>query len=237
MGLQAPVSLPTGNPEELPGDAAQKPAIRRRRTREDVTARIREAAAALFAEKGYAGATTREIALRASVSETLLFRHFGNKAALFDQVVCAPFELLIRGFTQQRSTLPDEPAFKADETGMYAAVYGLFEKNPALFAALMTAPMVRDGDAGALPSASLLSFFKEATAGQMALYQRAGEKPPFDLGVATRLSFGMMAASVLFHDWLFPDGAPDRAEIVATLHKIVTRALLPDAYQPQDAKA
>lgn len=232
MGLQAPVSLAEDETVQMRPitDAPEK--VRRRRTRADVTARIREAAAGLFAEKGYAGATTREIAQRAAVSETLLFRHFGNKAALFDQVVCAPFEKLIRDFTRQRDALAEDIALKADESGIYAAVYGLFENNPALFGALMTAPKVRDGDAGSLPSSSLLSFFQEATDGQLALYRRAGEKPPLDIALATRLTFGMMAASVLFHDWLFPDGAPDRAEIVATLQKVVTRALFPKAFQP-----
>lgn len=41
------------------------------------------AATEVFAEKAYAGATTKEIAKRAGVTEPMLFRHFGSKAALF----------------------------------------------------------------------------------------------------------------------------------------------------------
>ncbi len=41
----------------------------------------------LLAEKGYKGATTREIAARAGVSEVTLFRHFGSKEALLQEAV------------------------------------------------------------------------------------------------------------------------------------------------------
>jgi AcrR family transcriptional regulator len=37
----------------------------------------------VFAEKGFHGTTTRELALAAGVSEALLFKHFPNKEALF----------------------------------------------------------------------------------------------------------------------------------------------------------
>jgi AcrR family transcriptional regulator len=45
--------------------------------------RIIQGAMQVFAQKGYAGATTREIAAAADVNEVTLFRHFGNKKALF----------------------------------------------------------------------------------------------------------------------------------------------------------
>lgn len=41
----------------------------------------------LLAEKGYKGATTREIAARAGVSEVTLFRQFGSKEALLHEAV------------------------------------------------------------------------------------------------------------------------------------------------------
>jgi len=47
-------------------------------------ARIRDAAIALFAEKGIAGATIRDIATAAGVSSGLLRHHFGSKEGLRD---------------------------------------------------------------------------------------------------------------------------------------------------------
>ena len=71
---------------------------RLRRSRDEVQALIVAAARALFAERGYAGATTREIAERAGTSEVLIFRYFGNKAGLFEEAVFAPFDRLIGEF-------------------------------------------------------------------------------------------------------------------------------------------
>jgi AcrR family transcriptional regulator len=56
---------------------------------EETRERILEAAALLFAEKGYARATTREMASAAGVNEVTLFRHFGNKQNLFHAVIRA----------------------------------------------------------------------------------------------------------------------------------------------------
>lgn len=49
--------------------------------------RIIQAAAQLFSERGYTGATTRAIAAAAGVNEVTLFRHFGSKQALFQAVI------------------------------------------------------------------------------------------------------------------------------------------------------
>jgi TetR/AcrR family transcriptional regulator len=44
-------------------------------------------AADLFATKGYAGTTTREIAAAAGVSETVLYRHFPTKETLYASIL------------------------------------------------------------------------------------------------------------------------------------------------------
>ena len=44
---------------------------------------ILEAALNVFAQKGFSGARTKEIAREAGVSETILFRHFNNKENLY----------------------------------------------------------------------------------------------------------------------------------------------------------
>jgi AcrR family transcriptional regulator len=46
---------------------------------EDTKQKIIQAASALFAEKGFAGTTTRSIAELAEVNEVTIFRHFGTK--------------------------------------------------------------------------------------------------------------------------------------------------------------
>jgi AcrR family transcriptional regulator len=53
----------------------------------DVRDRILGAAASVFSEAGFRGATTRRIAREAGVNEITLFRHFGSKARLLHEAV------------------------------------------------------------------------------------------------------------------------------------------------------
>jgi AcrR family transcriptional regulator len=49
--------------------------------------RILEAGLKLFSEKGFLGATTREISQKAGVAELTLFRHFVSKEGLFEEII------------------------------------------------------------------------------------------------------------------------------------------------------
>jgi TetR/AcrR family transcriptional regulator len=52
---------------------------------------IRNAAAELFAEKGFAATSTREICQRAGVTKPVLYYHFGNKGELYEELVLDTF--------------------------------------------------------------------------------------------------------------------------------------------------
>src|SRR5260221_7603210 len=54
---------------------------------EDRRRGIVEAAVPLFARKGFAGTTTKEIAEAAQVSEALVFKHFPSKVALYEEIM------------------------------------------------------------------------------------------------------------------------------------------------------
>jgi AcrR family transcriptional regulator len=51
--------------------------------------KILETALKLFSQKGYLGATTKEIAKEAGIAEVTLFRHFPSKENLFENVISA----------------------------------------------------------------------------------------------------------------------------------------------------
>ncbi|WP_231390301.1 TetR/AcrR family transcriptional regulator [Nocardia sp. CNY236] len=55
--------------------------------REQVVAAMLEHAADLFAERGPAATSTRDIAARAGINQALIFRHFGNKEQLVGAVL------------------------------------------------------------------------------------------------------------------------------------------------------
>ena len=65
-----------------------------------------ESARALFAERGYAGTSTREIARAASVTEPMIFRHFGCKAKLFEEAVLAPFNTFVAEYIADWAARP-----------------------------------------------------------------------------------------------------------------------------------
>src|SRR3954469_20315323 len=55
-------------------------------TRDERRAFLLQALRRVFAEKGFNGVSTRELAQAAVVSEALLFKHFPNKEALFTAI-------------------------------------------------------------------------------------------------------------------------------------------------------
>jgi len=68
-----------------------------RRSSGEVRALLVEAARELFTEQGYR-ATTRDIATRAGVAESLIFTRFGSKAELFQVTVVSAFTDFIDDF-------------------------------------------------------------------------------------------------------------------------------------------
>src|SRR4249919_1341016 len=59
------------------------------------------AATELFAEEGYDSAATKEIARRAGCSESLIFRYFGDKQGIFEEVVSGQIALAVAHAEEQ----------------------------------------------------------------------------------------------------------------------------------------
>lgn len=218
--------MPMKNGPENAPDNMKSPR-RKRRTRKDIIDRICDAARTLFAERGYAGTTTKEIAKLADVSETLLFRHFGDKARLFDEVVSAPFNSIMKEFVAHHPDLSDGSAREVDARRMVGQVFALFSQNRQMFAALMAGGTDPLSDSHAATSHGLDHFFNQSVAQLELMYAAKNDDPEFDLQIGTRLGFGMIAAGVLLREWLFPENSPSDQAIITVLEKMVERALNP----------
>jgi AcrR family transcriptional regulator len=83
----------------------------------DIRDRLLHAAARVYAETGFRGATTRRIALEAGVNEVTLFRHFGSKSRLIHEAI----ECSDLGAAAQ--PLPEEPADPRTELLTWARVH------------------------------------------------------------------------------------------------------------------
>lgn len=180
----------------------------------------------LFAERGYASTTTREIARLADVSETLLFRYYGDKAGLFGEVVIAPFQQLMAEFVELHPDPTADFPIEAETRLFTRRVFELFEGNEVMFRALLTGPSIAGGEDVAPGLKGLDSFFAQSVDQVRQRYVLAGVKPPFDLEIGVRLGFGMIAASVVLRDALFPGRSPDREALVSVLEQLIAQSLV-----------
>ncbi len=113
---------------------------RKRRTAAEVRHDILAAAQEVFAEKGYAAASTREIAKRAEVAGPLIFRHYENKAKLFAAAVFEPIERMLDDNVARSDVLYPESLSPTERLRNYAEVtIGAFRQNKRLLIAYMNA--------------------------------------------------------------------------------------------------
>src|SRR5262249_9380723 len=63
------------------------PAVRKYVPRDERRQQILDAAAEIFANRGFAGTTTREIASAVGTTETVLYRHFPTKESLYAAIL------------------------------------------------------------------------------------------------------------------------------------------------------
>ena len=69
-------------------------------SRPDLRRRILDTASRLFAQNGFRGTTTKEIALAAGVNEVTIFRHFASKQELYDAILDAKLVDLVDDWHQ-----------------------------------------------------------------------------------------------------------------------------------------
>lgn len=205
------------------GGTKQKAARRARRTTAEVRGLILDAARDEFAARGFAGATTRHIAMRAGVAEPLIFNNFGSKATLFAEAVIEPFNQRFSEFLAYSETLP--PDRRQRSAHFVHSIYPFLRDNAASLLALVKS-------SGELDSAGLHGLDDYFARGAMRMrlqYEKAGwtfDVPP---ELLVRYSFAMLAGAVLLGDWFFPDKAPDQSEAEEALARMLFKASEPKA--------
>ncbi len=207
------------------------PGRKQRRSRAEIEQRLIAAARQVFGQRGYSRATTRDIAGAAQVSETLLFRYFGSKANLFEQVTFTPFDQLMTEFFEAPHGAPGTDLRKADTIALLRSFLSFLKTNRQLIVSLTVKDLAEPDDARVARKLSRLSHYYHLAATELERLSpgigHAGtstdDKMNGDLSV--RLGFGMVLASVLFSDWLFPEGEPEPEALVAGLDRLLTKAL------------
>ena len=184
----------------------------KRRSSADIRAELLAAAGHLFATRGWAGTSTKEIATRANTYETSLYTHFGSKAGIFSAAVVEPFQQFIESF---RVTLardhgaPDEHLART----FVRDLYGTLEEHREAATAFILA--MQDPEAEeALRQAreSLQSVFDDLYASGRTRAELVGEPGP-GRPLTQRLMVGTVVAATVFAPWLL-SGEPASADDV-----------------------
>ena len=113
---------------------------RKRRPTGEPRRLILAAARDLFSRRGYSDTSTRELADRAEVSETLIFRYFGSKAMLFREALVVPFVEFVDDWAERNRSGELDHLNDHDFTKSYiTSVYKLFRANRGLLAVVWAA--------------------------------------------------------------------------------------------------
>ena len=182
---------------------------------------ILEAARQTFAEKGYARATTREIAARAGVAEPLLFRKFESKAKLFAEAVVHPMAQFIRGWLGEMPAAMSAASTEESQRGFLERLYTIASAQRGLlltfFATRVFEPEVLEAAGAGISIQDTLDELARFTERQLVHF--GVDLDGFNVPIASRSVIGMVLAMALFGDWLLPGGRqrPSRAALLDEL--------------------
>lgn len=178
---------------------------------------ILDAAAVVFAEKGFHPATTKDIAKQAGVSEGTIYNYFDSKTALLLGI----FERMKATIMQQDvPPVPDGADVRAVVTAMlYHPLNALKQDNFALFRIVVSEMLVNE-ELRALYYQQILAPTLALAEGYLQQQFAARRLDPAAVSLVTRAISGMMLGLMLEHimgDPLLADHWEQLPEILADL--------------------
>ena len=221
--------LPHDEPVEEGSPAAHR---RPRRPAGTLQPLLLDAARQTFAERGYAGSTTRAIAGRAGVAEALLFRSFGSKANLFAEAVLLPMAELLEGCIPLLEHDIDQQIERLQRR-LVDHLYQNVRRNRGLLLSLLTTSAFEPEVIAGHDAVSRMQYVvgEIAAACEDRLARTGVDVSDMDVQISSRAAIAMVFAASLFGDWLLRPGLP-----VITVDDVVdelSRLLLYGAFNLQ----
>lgn len=184
--------------------AARSP--RKRRSTAQVRSLITAAAYDEFVENGFDGTSIRAVAQRAGVTESMVFRHFSSKPALFEATAVGPLVQFMNEFATSIPARPDEDPGALT----FRFISGLYDLCTANRHILVSLAAQDDGT----PRAGEPVFDACARAlvrGVETYMAEADQTATADILDAIRMVLALVLGATLSGNELFPAGAePDR---------------------------
>jgi AcrR family transcriptional regulator len=194
---------------------------------------ILAAAHEVFSEQGYARATTREIAERAGVAEPLLFRSFGSKAALFNEVVFGPMRAFMLEWEKFDARAGDKYDAETLAKRFAGGLYDLLKANRGLMVTYLATqvfePEVLAGTGDAPTFLEMIGLMDSATERRTPTHKPPSGRAKMSAKARLheRINVGSVIAAALFGDVLFAASPtpPTRNQVVNELARIAAVSL------------
>jgi len=212
----------------VPQRATKQPvtAAAARRPRGEPRRLLLDAARALFARQDYRSTTTREIAQAAGVTEHLLFRNFGSKAALFREALVVPFVSFVDDFGQTWQSVVPEETDEQELTRLFVSrLYDVFVEHQGLLLTLMASETLSDeeqADAGIAEIRRAITVLGQISVEGMKLRGLRSDHP--DLPAHSTVS--MIAGMAALRSTYFGSKQPPREVIVEELVQALLHGFL-----------
>ena len=205
---------------------AEMPARATRRPRGEPRRLLLDAARDLFARQEYRNTTTREIAEAAGVSEHLLFRQFGSKAALFRDALVLPFTNFVDEFGQTwRAVVPEETDEDELARHFVGQLYDVFAEHRGLVVTLLASQGLTEeelADAGIADIQRALAALGRISAEGMDIRGLRSSHPD----LAAYSTVAMIAGMAALRPTFFGTKHPSRDAVVEELTQAILHGFL-----------
>jgi AcrR family transcriptional regulator len=206
--------------------AAATPARATRRPRGAPRRLLLDAASDLFARQDYRSTSTREIAEAAGVTEALLFRQFGSKAALFRETMVAPFTSFVDDFGRMwQAVVPEETDEDELASQFVGQLYDVFVEHQGLVLTLLASEALSDeekADAGIADIRRALAVLGRISAEGMAIRGMRSSRPD----LAAYSTVAIIAGMAALRSTYFGTKRPSREAIVKELTQAILHGFL-----------
>ena len=222
---------------QRPSTNKRVPARATRRPRGAPRGLLLEAARDLFARQDYRSTTTRDIAEAAGVTEHLLFRHFGSKAALFREALVVPFTSFVDEFGRTwRTVVPEETDEDELARHFVGQLYDVFVEHRGLVVTLLASEALSEeeiADAGIADIRRALAVLGQIGAEGMDIRGMRSSYP--DLTAYSTVA--MIAGMASLRSTFFGTKQPSREAIVEELTQAILHGFLHRESSAANAKS
>jgi AcrR family transcriptional regulator len=197
-----------------------------RRHRGEPRRLLLDSAREFFARQDYRSTTTREIAESAGVTEALLFRQFGSKAALFRETMVVPFISFVDDFGRTWQAVVPEETDEDELAGHFVGqLYDVFVEHQGLVLTLLASEALSDEEmteTGIGDIRQSLAVLGRISAEGMALRGMRSSHPD----LAAYSTVAMIAGMAALRSTYFGTKQPSKKAIVEELTQAILHGFL-----------